>query len=109
MVDLQALGQGERLGGFERCVERPDAVGVEVVHDQHDGVGVGVVHAQQAFDLVGPVDLVRRGWASTWRQPRSGSTQTKIEQVPQRRYSWSSMRSRPAVAGIGSRVWSRSW
>src|SRR5215203_1928676 len=61
VVDLQALGQGERLGGFERFVERADGVGVEVVHDQHDGVGVGVVHGQQAFDLVGPVDLGAAG------------------------------------------------
>src|SRR4051795_8193669 len=31
--------------------------------------------------------LVRWGWASTRRQPRSGSTQTKIEQVPWRTYT----------------------
>ena len=44
-------------GGFERLVERADAVGVEVVHDQHDGLGVGVVVGEQVVDLTGPVDL----------------------------------------------------
>ena len=44
------------VGGFERLVERADAVGVEVVHDQHDGLGVGVVVGEQALDLAGPVD-----------------------------------------------------
>ena len=61
VVDLQALGQGERLGGFERLVERADAVGVEVVHDQHHGLGVGVVDGEQPLDLVGPVDLGASG------------------------------------------------
>ena len=57
MVDLQSLGQGERCGGFEGLVERADAVGVEVVHDQHDGLGVGVVVGEQAMYLMSPVDL----------------------------------------------------
>ena len=42
---------------LERLVQRPDAVGVEVVHDQHHGLGVGVVEGEQPLDLVGPVDL----------------------------------------------------
>jgi hypothetical protein len=47
----------ERRGGFECVVEGADAVGVEVVHDQHDGLGVGVVVSEQVVHLTRPVDL----------------------------------------------------
>lgn len=56
VVDLQPAGQGEGLLWRERLVERGDAVGVEVVHDQDDLVRVGVVDGQQVVDAVGPVD-----------------------------------------------------
>ena len=57
VVDLQSLCQCERCGGFECLVERADAVGVEVVHDQHDGLGVGVVVGEQVVYLMSPVDF----------------------------------------------------
>ena len=57
MVDLQSLCQREGRGGVECVVEGADAVGVEVVHDQHDGVGLGVVMSGQVVHLTGPVDL----------------------------------------------------
>jgi hypothetical protein len=57
VVDLQPLCQRERRGGCEGVVEGADAVGVEVVHDQHDGLGVGVVVSEQVLHLTGPVDL----------------------------------------------------
>ena len=57
VVDLQALGESECLVRCEGLVERGDAVGVEIVHDQHHGLGVGIVRGQQLFDLPGPVDL----------------------------------------------------
>ena len=57
VVDLQSLRQRERRGGVECGVERADAVGVEVVHDQYDGVGVGVVVGEQVLHLTGPVDF----------------------------------------------------
>lgn len=79
-MDLQPLGQGEGLAGIEGLVERGDAVGVEVVHDQHHG-----------------------------RHPRRGSVNTKIEQMPHRTYSLSRRASRLGRAGIGSRTWPRSW
>ena len=44
--------------GPERLVERPEGVGVEVVHHQHDSFGVGVVDGEHVVDLVGPVDVV---------------------------------------------------
>ena len=53
--------------------------------------------------------LVRRGWASTRRHPRTGSAQQKIEQVPARTYSLSIRRSRPGRVGTGSRTWPSSW
>ena len=56
VMDLQALGQRVGLGRFEGLLQRGDAVGVEVVHDQHHGLGLGVVDGQQLLDLAGPVD-----------------------------------------------------
>ena len=53
--------------------------------------------------------LVRRGCASTRRQPARGPAQQKIEHVPLRTYPESSRRSRPGAAGIGSRAWASSW
>ena len=98
VVDLQALGQGEGL------VERGDAVGVEVVHDQHHGLGVGIVHGQEFFDLLGPVDFGALGQGVHTAPAAQGSVQTKIEQVPQRTYSLSSRASRPGRAATGSRT-----
>ncbi len=46
VVDLEALGQRERLLGFERLIQRSEGVGVQVVHDQHDLLGVGVVDVE---------------------------------------------------------------
>src|SRR5688572_13114991 len=43
--------------------------------------------------------MVRRGRATTRRLPASGWTQTKIEQVPCRTYSESSLRSCPGGGG----------
>ena len=67
VVDLQSLGQGERLGRVERLLPRADGVGVEVVHDQDDLLGVGVVAVQESFDLVGPVGAgaSRQGFGAT--------------------------------------------
>src|SRR6266487_6359300 len=45
-----------RLLGLKRLIQRPEAVGVEVVHHQHDLLCAGVVQAQQVLDLMCPVD-----------------------------------------------------
>jgi len=57
VVDLQPLGETERLLGREGFVEGPDAVGVEVVHHQHDLLRVGVVLGEEPLDLAGPVEF----------------------------------------------------
>ncbi len=58
VVDLQSLCQCERRGEFECLVEGADAVGVEVVHDEHNGLGVGVVVGEQVLHLTGQSILV---------------------------------------------------
>ena len=55
MMDLEALREAERLVRPERVVEAVDAVGVEVVHDEHDLGGVRVVHVEKPLDPVRPV------------------------------------------------------
>ena len=82
VVDLEPLCQREGSLGVEGLIERAGRIGIEVVHHEHDLFGVGVVDGEQALDLVGQSIRVRRGRAITRRWPASGSTQTKIEQVP---------------------------
>jgi hypothetical protein len=75
-------------------------VGGEVVHDEDDLVRVGVVDGQEMFDAAGPVDAGPGGLGVGAAPTPQGSAHTKIEQVPQRRYSESSRATRPGAAGV---------
>jgi hypothetical protein len=87
VMPFEPLDEAARFGGRKGLVERSQAMGVEVVLDEHDLFGAGEVRVGEVFERLRVVDGRAVVGYLTWRQPSSGAYVMNRLAVPFRAYS----------------------